>query len=301
MSLFNSITQEYYTYLNLEKGLAENTLESYQKDIERYLNFISRVIGLSEPEAISHYHIEDYLEELTAIGLSSRSIARNISSIRGFHIYLLSENYCKADPSEVIETPKFTHKLPDVLEVEDINAMVETCDRNSPAGLRNATIIETLYGTGMRVSELINVKINDLIFEIEFIKVLGKGSKERMVPLSGVNIRLIKEYLDSARPFLLKDPSKAKARLFLNHRGGAISRMAIWNIVNETAKKADIKKNVYPHIFRHSFATHLIEGGADLRAVQEMLGHSSILTTEIYTHVDRNYLHQTYREFHPRA
>jgi len=211
------------------------------------------------------------------------------------------EGFSPADPSEIIETPKFTQKLPDVLLIEEVAQILEAPEKETAAGLRDAAILETLYGSGMRVSELVDLQLNQVIFEIDFIRVIGKGNKERLVPLGDINKEVLSDYLNIARPLFIKIPTHTQNKVFLNQRGKPLTRMSVWNIVQKYTTLAGVEKHVYPHAFRHSFATHLLEGGADLRVVQELLGHSSILTTEIYTHIDRNYLHQTYKSFHPRS
>lgn len=294
----------YLQFIRLEKGLSENSIVSYKNDLLRYLQFLIMDKKIKDLSGITLHHIEDFLDFLIDHELlSSSSLARNISSIRGFHEFAVVEGFSKANPAELIELPKKAQTLPEVLTTEEVIAMLDSPDTTKPAGIRDKAILECLYGTGMRVSELTGLESDRLIFEIGFIRVIGKGNKERLVPVGEVARDAIEHYLEYVRPLFLspKDSKKAKNRLFLNQRGGPLTRMSVWNIVQKAAKDADIKKKVYPHIFRHSFATHLLEGGADLRAVQEMLGHSSILTTEIYTHVDRSFLHQVHKEFHPRA
>jgi integrase/recombinase XerD len=300
---FQAELKQYLQFIKLEKGLADNSVNSYENDLQRYLQFIAEEIQLNDLSGITLTHIEQYLEVLTDIGLTVSSITRNISSIRSFHEFLIVEGIANANPAELIELPKKAKKLPEILDPLEIDQILEAPDREKNAGIRDAAIIECLYATGMRVSELVNLQTNRLFFEIGFIRVLGKGNKERLVPVGEVAQQAIEHYIEVARPQFLnaKNPGKAKNKLFLNQRGGPLSRMSIWNIVNRYAQEAGIKKNVYPHIFRHSFATHLLEGGADLRAVQEMLGHVSIITTEIYTHVDRSLLHQVHKQYHPRA
>lgn len=300
---FESELNHYLQFIKLEKGLAENSIESYKTDLQRYLLFLTGELKIKDLGGVTLQHIELFLELLTDLNLSVSSIARNISSIRSFHEFAVVEHLTEANPAELIDLPKKSKNLPEVLTADEINRIIKTSDRTTKVGIRDAAILETLYATGMRVSELTNLQPDRLFFEIGFIRVIGKGSKERLVPVGEFAQSSIEHYLELSRPEFLnkKNPEKAKNRLFLNQRGGPLTRMSIWNIVNKYAEKAKIKKNVYPHIFRHSFATHLLEGGADLRAVQEMLGHSSIMTTEIYTHVDRSMLHQVHKEFHPRA
>lgn len=300
---FEDELKRYLQFIKLEKSLSKNSVVSYKNDLRRYLKFISQDLKIKDLAGVSLHHIEKYLEELTAMELSVSSIARNISSIRGFHEFAVVEGITEANPAELVELPKKSQNLPDVLNPDEVLSILETPNRESDAGIRNAAILETLYATGMRVSELTNLTQDNLIFEIGFIRVTGKGNKERLVPVGETAQHALEHYIELIRPKFISDknPQKAENKVFLSQRGNPLSRMSIWNIVNDAAERAGIEKNVYPHIFRHSFATHLLEGGADLRAVQEMLGHSSINTTEIYTHVDRSLLHQVHKEFHPRA
>lgn len=300
---FNSELNQYLQFVKLEKGLSENSVASYKNDLQRYLIFLSGTLGLKDLGGVTLQHIENYLEELSAMDLSASTVARNISSIRSFHEFAVVENFAEANPAELIDLPKKTKHLPEVLSADEISQILDTPNRETDVGIRNAAILETLYATGMRVSELIELELDNLIFQIGFIRVIGKGNKERLVPVGEVAQMALEHYIEVVRPKYKSDknPQKARNKIFLSQRGNPLSRMSIWNIVNNAAERAGIEKNVYPHIFRHSFATHLLEGGADLRAVQEMLGHSSIITTEIYTHVDRSLLHQVHKEFHPRA
>ncbi len=304
MNPFKPHVDLYIQFIKLEKGLSNNSILSYRNDIERYLNYLLAEHKISDLSGVTLNHIEQFLDYLIDHELlSSSSIARNISSIRGFHEFATAEGLAQANPAELIELPKKAKKLPEVLNPDEIEALLSTPNLETPAGIRNKAILETLYGTGMRVSELTGLEVDRMFFEIGFIRVIGKGNKERLVPVGEIAQDAISHYLEFVRPLFFK-PSKAekaKNRVFLNQRGGALTRMSIWNIVQKAAAEAELQKPVYPHIFRHSFATHLLEGGADLRAVQEMLGHSSILTTEIYTHVDRSFLHQVHKEFHPRS
>lgn len=304
MEAFKREVDLYIQFIKLEKGLSENSIVSYKNDISRYLDFLVFNKKIKNLSGVTLTHIEDFLNFLIdSECLSTSSLARNISSIRGFHEFASVEGFAKANPAELIELPKKAKKLPEVLNVTEVEEILSSPDTTKPAGIRDKAILECLYGTGMRVSELTGLELDRLFFEIGFIRVIGKGNKERLVPVGEVAQDAIEHYVEHVRPlfFNSKKPEKAKNKIFLNQRGGALTRMSIYNIVQKAAKKADIQKSVYPHIFRHSFATHLLEGGADLRAVQEMLGHSSILTTEIYTHIDRSFLHQVHKEFHPRA
>lgn len=303
MSAFESELKHYLQFIKLEKGLTDNSAASYENDLRRYLTFVTHTLKINGLDGITLQHIEQYLEELTDLELAVSTIARNISSIRSFHEFVVVEKLAEANPAELIELPKKAKKLPEVLNPQEVEAIIDEADRTTMAGIRDAAIMETLYASGMRVSELTDLEMDRLFFEIGFIRVVGKGNKERLVPVGEIAQLAIEHYIETARKEFLnpKKPTKSENKIFLNQRGGPLTRMSIWNIVNKYAQKAGIDKNVYPHIFRHSFATHLLEGGADLRAVQEMLGHTSIITTEIYTHVDRSLLHQVHKEFHPRA
>ncbi|MCG8373254.1 MAG: site-specific tyrosine recombinase XerD [Balneolales bacterium] len=294
----------YLQFIKLEKGLSNNSIVSYENDLTRYLKYLLEEKKLMDLSGVTLQHIESFLDFLIDHELlSASSLARNISSIRGFHEFAVVEGFSSANPAELIELPKKAKKLPEILNPQEVISMLDTPDTSKPSGIRDKAILECLYGTGMRVSELTDLEMDRLYFEIGFIRVIGKGNKERLVPVGEIAQESLEHYIEHVRPvfFKPKNADKARNKVFLNQRGGALTRMSVWNIVQKAAKEADIKKNVYPHIFRHSFATHLLEGGADLRAVQEMLGHSSILTTEIYTHVDRSLLHQVHKEFHPRA
>lgn len=302
--VFQSELNLYLQFIKLEKGLSNNSIISYENDLKRYLNFLIIDQKIKDLSGVALIHIESFLDFLIDHQLlSASSLARNISSIRGFHEFAVVEGITKANPAELIELPKKVHKLPEILNPDEIISILDTIDTSKPSGIRDKAILECLYGTGMRVSELTDLETDRLYFEIGFIRVIGKGRKERLVPVGEVAQEALEHYIEYTRPlfFKVEKADKAKNKVFLNQRGGALTRMSVWNIVQKAANTADIKKNVYPHIFRHSFATHLLEGGADLRAVQEMLGHSSILTTEIYTHVDRSLLHQVHKQFHPRA
>lgn len=288
-------------FLKLEKGVSGRTLDAYTRDITRYLAFLGDRFHIADPGGVTLDHIEAFLEELSGMDLDPATIARNISSIRGFHGFLVGDGLATANPAELIDLPKKARILPEVLHPEEIFRMLDVPDADSPAGKRDKALLELMYACGMRVSEAVNLEQGHLYFDIGFVRVFGKGSKERLIPVGEHAIRAVEDYVKNARPLWIRDARKTGNRVFLNQRGTPLSRMSMWTIVQRTAKQAGITKPVYPHILRHSFATHLLEGGADLRAVQEMLGHMSILTTEIYTHVDRSFLHQVHKEFHPRA
>jgi integrase/recombinase XerD len=299
---FDRLLQEYIQFIEIEKGLASHSVAAYSRDLNRYLYFLDHIRGIKSPEAIDIHHIEAFLEELTSMELCASTIARNISSIRNFHSFLVSEDWVSSNPATIVDLPKKARTLPDVLNPQEVESMLMAFDdQQDPAQVRNRAILEIMYGAGLRVSELTSLSLEQLFFEIGFIRVVGKGNKERLIPVGEPAMDATKYYLDHVRKGFVRKRANTLGMVFLNQRGTPISRMSIWNMVQEAAKKAGITKKVYPHILRHSFATHLLEGGADLRAVQEMLGHVSILTTEIYTHVDRSLLHQMHKQFHPRA
>lgn len=279
--------------------MAEHTVESYLHDAGLLLNFLSGEYGGIALADVKLQHLQDFIREIHELGLAPASQARILSGIKSFFRFLLLEGVITVDPTELLSAPKNRRKLPEVLTVDDIDAIIAAIDHSTPEGMRNRAMLETLYSSGLRVSELIGLQISNLYLDIGFLRVIGKGNKERLVPLGSEAAKQIRLYKDHVRPFI---PIKETARdiLFLNRRGNGLSRMMVFNIVKDAAAKAGIKVNVHPHTFRHSFATHLVERGADLRAVQEMLGHASITTTEIYTHLDRGYLRNTLEQFHPR-
>lgn len=299
--VFERELKRYLTFVRLEKGLAKNTIDAYTIDLLRYLRFVEETSGVQHVSGIAVHHIENYLEELVALGLVASSLIRTLSSIRGFHAFAVADQLCDSNPALIIDVPKKIRRLPDVLEVDEILRMIGTHDATSAVGKRSIAILELLYATGIRVSELCDLTTDRLFFEIGLVRVVGKGNKERIVPVGDFAIDAVNDWLENARPLFLKRPELAKRALFLNQRGSPLTRMSVWNIVNVSARDAEINTLVHPHIFRHSCATHLLEGGADLRSVQEMLGHASILTTEIYTHVDRSLLQQTHKMYHPRG
>ena len=295
----NVFIREYLAALELERNLSENTISSYKNDISSLVNFLQDS-GLNDPAEITSKNLSDYFSLLVKLGLSSRSSARYYSSIKGFFGYLFSNGYIKINPMEKISAPKVSKSLPNVLNINEIEKILAEPDVRKKLGLRDKALLEIFYACGLRVSELTNLKISDLFLNEEMIRVFGKGSKERFVPIGSSAINWVGEYLKSSRP-LLEKKAKSQHILFLNNRGTRLSRMGVWKIVNNYAELAGIKKEVHPHTFRHSFATHLLEGGADLRAVQEMLGHVDISTTQIYTHIDRDYIKQVHRDHHPRG
>jgi len=297
---WESAIQEYNAYLKLERHLSENTVTAYLTDIEKFAKYVISVDEMMLPERVSELLIHSFLQDLAELGLSERSQARILSGLKSFYNFLLLNNYIETNIAKTIETPRLGRKLPIVLSLEEIDELQATIDLSKPEGHRNKAIIETLYSCGLRVSELVNLRITNLHFKEEYIKVIGKGSKERIVPISQKAIKEITLYLTSYRNHLTVNTAD-KDIVFLNRRGRKLTRVMIFTIVKQLAKKMGLQKNISPHTFRHSFATHMVEGGADLRAVQEMLGHESILTTEIYTHLDRTYLKEIILQHHPRA
>ncbi|MEX2116977.1 MAG: site-specific tyrosine recombinase XerD [Bacteroidota bacterium] len=290
--------KQYCDFLLMEKGIATNSYVSYCLDLEKYADFLEKE-KITDAAKVRDETVGKFLRNLHAGSLSPRSIARALSAIRGFHRYLVGEEQADDDPTQTMEPPKKARTLPGVLSIAEVEAILQKPDISSPLGLRDKAIVETLYATGVRVSELIGLRQSQLLFDEELIRVFGKGSKERLVPIGRSAMKWVRRYQSGPRG-KLATKGKSRDTLFLNVRGGSMSRMAIWNIINRYSKEAGIKKPVHPHTFRHSFATHLLEGGADLRAVQEMLGHADIATTQIYTHVDREYLKEVHRTFHPR-
>lgn len=301
MQHFEDALNRYLQFIKVEKGLSEQSVSAYRNDLKRYLNFIGENVQLNQLAGIDLRHIEQFIEELVAMNLSPQTVARNISSIRSFHEFTVAEHITHSNPAELIDMPQQAQSLPEVLTPEEIETILEAPGTETAQAKRDTAILETLYATGVRVSELTELELSNIYAEIGFIRVIGKGRKERLVPIGEKAYNALQVYLEEARPYFVKEKEKTGNKIFLNRFGGPLSRMSIWNIVNKAAQQAEIEKDVYPHIFRHSFATHLLEGGADLRAVQEMLGHASIITTEIYTHVDRSLLHQVHKEHHPRA
>ncbi len=297
---WDKLVSDFNVFLKLEKILSRNSIDAYISDVKKLKSFFE-VIGKDiKPTEVKLSDLKHFIEWVNKLGMSSGTQARIISGIRGFYKYLLLEDIIQADPTVLLESPRRGRKLPDILSVEEIDKIMAAIDLSKPQGQRNKAILETLYSCGLRVSELTTLKISNLYFDLGYVKILGKGSKERLVPISSRAIKEINLYFEDRRRL----PSVAKEDkniVFLNRRGKKLTRVMIFTIVKELVKKINLRKNVSPHTFRHSFATHLIEGGADLRAVQEMLGHESILTTEIYTHLDSEYLRDTIIRFHPRS
>jgi integrase/recombinase XerD len=288
------------TFLKLEKSLSVNSIEAYIDDVSKLISFLEIKNYNLPPESITLTYLKEFIKWINELGLSARSQARIISGIKAFYKYLLMEDIIETDPTTLLESPKIGRKLPEVLSVEEIDLLIGHIDLSKPEGQRNKAMIEVLYSCGLRVSELISLKLSNIFFDQGFVRVIGKGNKERLVPIGSKAIHEIELYLMDRN----KLPTIARENediLFLNRRGRKLTREMVFTIVRDLAKKTGIRKKISPHTFRHSFATHLIDGGADLRAVQEMLGHESILTTEIYTHLDRQYLRDAIIRFHPRS
>lgn len=290
---------EYLAVLKLEKNLSDNSVNSYKSDLTRLLNFLvdKKIRDYNE---VDHHIISQFLQLLKSNGLTGSSASRYLSSLRGFFSYLYTNNYIQKDPTDRVSSAKVVRKLPEVLSLYEIEKILEQPDTSDKLGLRDKAMLELFYSSGLRVSELIELKISDLFLDDQVIRVLGKGSKQRIVPVGSSAVKWLREYILKSRP-LLEQRIRSKNYIFLNLRGTKLSRMGVWKIVERYTKDAGIKKEVHPHTFRHSFATHLLEGGADLRSVQEMLGHSDISTTQIYTHIDREFIKQVHKDFHPRG
>ncbi|MDO9548461.1 MAG: site-specific tyrosine recombinase XerD [Candidatus Marinimicrobia bacterium] len=292
------LVQDFINYLTIERNLSGNTLDAYRNDLGRYCQFLQEE-GIKRPDQIDIKVIQKFINTLTDIGLVASSLSRNFSSIRSFHRFLMGENIVQTNPAELLQSPRIPARLPKILDLNEIEAIMDTIDVNTNKGIRDRAIIEMLYSTGVRVSELTTLEMNNVFFQHNVIRVLGKGSKERIIPFGDRARKYLKNYISAVRSLLLRS-TKSGDILFLNMRGTPLSRMGVWKIIQQYVKLAGIRKQVSPHVFRHSFATHLLEGGANLRAVQEMLGHSDIATTQIYTHLDREYLIEQHRTFHPR-
>lgn len=295
---FQAALSRFLDYTVLEQGLSRNTRQAYRNDLKRYLLFLSN-LGISDWKGIREVHIRSFVSSLSEAGLESSSIARNITSIRMFHRHLIRDNQSLHDPSSSVEMPKTKRKLPTVLEISEVFRLLDQPDLKTEDGLRDRAMLEFLYATGVRVSELIRLAQSDVLEKENLVRVFGKGSKERIIPIGQTAIHFMNRYKNEVRR-RLASRRQGEDILFLNMRGKPISRISVWKILKQVASKAGILKNVHPHTLRHSFATHLLEGGADLRSVQEMLGHADIATTQIYTHLDREFLREVIRTFHPR-
>lgn len=298
---WNVTIKGFKSYLQLELSLSKNSIDAYLHDVDKFVQYLKLQEVKVNPENVTQDQIESFLQWVSEIGLNARSQARILSGLKAFYKYLLIEDMLDVAPTELLESPKIGRKLPEVLSIEEINKIIGVVDLSKDEGERNKAILETLYSCGLRVSELVNLRISKLMLDEGFIIVIGKGDKERIAPIGSVAVKHIKIYIESKRNHMSNIDENSEDILFLNRRGKQLTRVMIFTIIKNLAEKAGITKTVSPHTFRHSFATHLVEGGADLRAIQEMLGHESITTTEIYTHLDREYLRQAILDFHPRA
>jgi integrase/recombinase XerD len=298
LSSWKRYIKDFTSYLKIEKGLAANSVLAYENDVKKLEDF-ARARNL-ETETITYTHLKEFVKELYDLGLSARSQARIISGVKQFFQYLLMDQEIDKDPSNLLEMPKIGRMLPEVLSIQEIDLLIDTIDLSSKEGHRNKAILETLYSCGLRVSELVHLKFEDIFFNEGFIRVIGKGNKQRLVPVSASVEKEIVIYSENIRNHQEIKPGN-ESYVFLNRRGAKLTRVMIFTIIKNLAAKAGIEKNISPHTFRHSFATHLLEGGANLRAIQEMLGHESITTTEIYTHLDQSFLKEVILSFHPRS
>ena len=292
--------RNFQNHLRLERSLSANSIEAYVRDVEKLHQFIQMTFKKVPPQAVTARHLQAFLQYVNELGMSAFSQARILSGIKAFYKYLLYEEIIEKDPTVLIEGPKLGRKLPDTLDFEEIVKLLEAIDLSKPEGARNRAMLEVLYSSGLRVSELVELRINSIYFDSGFLRVIGKGNKERLVPIGKDAMKYLKIYLEEIRVHIpVKQGFESYA--FLNRHGRKLTRVMVFLVIKNLAAAIGLKKSISPHTFRHSFATHLIEGGADLRAVQEMLGHESITTTEIYTHLDRDYLKQVIKEFHPRS
>ena len=296
--MWEAYKKGYKAYLQLEKSLSDNSVEAYLHDIEKLTTWLQLTNEIKTPQQIVLKDLENFIRWISELGMTAGSQARIISGVRSFFKYCLMEQIIIHDPATLLESPKMKRKLPDVLSFEEIESIIGKADLSKPEGGRNKAILETLYSCGLRVSEAVNLRISCLFLDVGFIRVIGKGDKERLVPIGTDAAKYINIYRNNIRVHIPIKPGNEDI-LFLNRRCSKLSRVMIFLIIKDLAMQAGIKKNISPHTFRHSFATHLVEGGADLRAVQEMLGHESITTTEIYTHLDREFLRNTLQQFHP--
>ncbi|RNF40542.1 site-specific tyrosine recombinase XerD [Planococcus salinus] len=291
---------DYLHFLRVERQLADNTLLSYERDLKNYLHYLKEVEQLDSLRKVERVHILNHLRHLKETTKTPRTVARHISSIRSFHQFLIRERVVDQDPTVHLEMPQMEKKLPTILSIEEVDALIQAPITSKPSGLRDQAMLELLYASGMRVSECINLDITDVHLTMGFVRCTGKGGKERIIPLGKSALNVCQAYLENARNELVKAGEKTDA-LFINQRGKRLTRQGFWKLLKQHAQKAGIQKELTPHTLRHSFATHLIENGADLRAVQEMLGHADISTTQIYTHVSKTRLKDVYSQFHPRA
>ncbi len=299
MLLWQTNINDFEYYLSIEKSLAKNSVVSYESDLQKLATFITMIAPTKQPCDITLQDLQQFIKYISEFNFTESTQSRIISGIKHFYKFLILENYITVNPAELLETPRIKRKLPVYLEVEEIDLMLSFIDRSTAEGERNIAMLETMYSCGLRVSELISLKLSDLHIKDEFISVIGKGDKQRLIPIGGKALKLIKNYIDHHRIHINIKKNHVDS-LFLSKRGTSISRQMVFYIIKDLGALAGIKKELSPHTFRHSFATHLVEGGADLRVVQEMLGHQSIITTEIYTHLDQYFLRENIQSFHPR-
>jgi len=298
---WDTTLKAFKAYLLLERTLSQNSVDAYLRDVQKLISYFTIQEITIHPAKVTTAQLEDFIFWINGLGLEANSQARLISGLKAFYKYLLIEDIISDDPTTLLEGPRLRRKIPEVLHYDEIQAMLATIDLSHPHGVRNRAMLETLYACGLRVSELINLRLSNIFFDLGLIKVIGKGDKERLVPIGQEAQKHINLYLKGVRKLQNNIHSDHENILFLNRRGKGLSRVMVFMVIKEAAKAASIEKPVSPHTFRHSFATHLIEGGADLRAVQDMLGHESITTTEIYTHLDTDFLRETILSFHPRG
>lgn len=296
---WSSAIQEFNAYLRIERSLSPNTLEAYLSDLDKFRQYLQLHGQTLGPHQIETGHLSAFLAWINHLGLAARSQARLLSALKTFYKFLLSEGLADTDPTELIDGPRLPRHIPEVLSVEEIQQMLDAIDLSTPHGVRNRAMLETLYACGLRVSELVELRLSNLFLDAGFVKVTGKGNKERIVPIGEEAVKHIRLYLEGVRSGMMNIHKDHSNFAFLNRRGKKLTRVSVFLLIKELVQLAGISKNVSPHTFRHSFATHLIEGGADLKAVQDMLGHESILTTEIYTHLDTDFLRQTVLQYHP--
>ena len=295
------LVREYLVYLQFERRLSSNTIDAYWSDLVKYSDYLYTNNQIISPEKITLIHVREYINQFSStIKPKSSTLARTLSSLKGFHQYLLLKGLSKKNPTELLESPRLQKQIPSTLTVIEVETILKEIDIHNIHGLRNYTIISMLYSSGLRVSELLKLKLISIRWDEDLLRIIGKGNKERIVPLASKLRIVLTEYIDDHRP-KYANKGKSKGVVFLNNRGTGLSRMAIWKILDKPVKLAGFQKKITPHTLRHSFATHLLEGGADLRIVQELLGHSDLSTTQIYTHVDKTYLKEVYNEFHPRS
>jgi integrase/recombinase XerD len=297
---WNSYIKQFSNYLKLERSLSANSVEAYVRDVEKLNQFMEMNHPTMSPVKVKAKHLQEFIEYINELGMSAYSQARILSGIKAFYKFMMIEELVENDPTALIEGPKLGRKLPDTLDYPEIVTLFEAIDMSTPEGARNRAMLEVLYSSGLRVSELVDLRINNVYFDIGFLRVIGKGNKERLVPCGTDALKFLRSYIEDIRVKVAVQKG-FESHVFLNRRGKKLTRVFVFLVIKDLAARIGLKKSISPHTFRHSFATHLIEGGADLRAVQEMLGHESITTTEIYTHLDRDYLKQVIQEFHPRS